>query len=37
MQIGLEWMLAPLIAGFVVSAWMVVRRIERLGGAARSV
>jgi MFS family permease len=37
MQIGLEWMLAPLIAGFVVSAWMVVRRIERLGGTARSV
>lgn len=25
MRLGLEWMLAPLTAGFVVSAWMMVR------------
>ena len=36
MRIGLEWMLVPLVAGFLVSVWMVWRR-ERATRIARSV
>lgn len=36
MRIGLDWMLVPLVAGFSVSVWMVLRR-EGMTGSARSI
>ncbi|WP_368506530.1 MFS transporter [Burkholderia cepacia] len=36
MRIGLEWMLVPLVAGFLVSVWMVWRR-ERATSAVRGI
>ena len=36
MRIGLEWMLVPLVAGFLVSVWMV-RRRERVAGAVGGI
>ncbi|AOI59693.1 hypothetical protein [Burkholderia diffusa] len=36
MRIGLEWRLVPLVAGFLVSVWMVQRRY-RTANAARGV